>query len=492
MNKFISIFVLTVVLFACKKTEIIFNGVANEKLELPLLLDLNNKSCAFDAQNGILKYTIDKNSLNNFSPFVRFQNHSNIRFGNTELSNGAVNNLGDLELNKGYPISITTGGETNQFTIVFTNIPIVQIVAQSAITNGPKTLTRMIVNYPDEGRISDINWAGIEHRGKSSLAYDKKSYGIGIYSSESTNAPLSQSYFDMKLNHKWILDAMFVDLSKLRNKTSFELWNSMSNQVDHIGIKSQFVEVFINHEPQGVYSFTENYTKELLDLNTQSVLFQGTDNSLFTSFNALPEKGPNSAKWADWEQEYPNPSQTLNWDDFESLSKLIVNGTNSEFENNIGQLIDLENIIDYYLFINLCGGIDNIGKNWFFFKRDNSSKFNIVPWDMDGTWGRNPFAEMTGYTDIISSNLFYRLQETNPENYKQRLKERWAELRSSEFSEVELVDLFTSNFDELNSYKIIHSENVIWNTNLELEFEKNYIHSWIVNRLSFLDQHFEN
>lgn len=491
MTKYISIFLLLLVLLACRKTEIVFDNVADENLEMPLLLDLDGKSCAFDAKNKILKYSIDESSLENFSPYIEFQAYSIIKFRDTELSNDVVNNLGDLELNEPYPVTIITDEETKEFKLIFTNIPIVQIVTIGPIINGPKALSRIILNYPEAARPSDNNWAGIEQRGRSSLIYDKKSFGIEIFSEKNTDTPLSQSYFDFKPNRKWILDAMFIDQSRLRNKTSFDLWNSMPGPANHIGIESEFVEVFINNRPQGIYCFIEHYTKELLDMNSQSVLYKGTDNSIITKFDSLPKEAPNSAIWADWEQEYPKPSEIIAWEDFEAMSELIVKGSNTAFKSNISQLINLDNVIDYFLFINLCGGSDNIGKNWFFFKQDNAGKFNILPWDMDGTWGRSPFADELGYSMIVTNRFFKRLEETNADNYVLRLKARWEELRSLTFSEANLIALFNSNFNKLISSEIVDLENELWPTNLNLDEEQTYITTWISNRLVFMDAHFE-
>tara|TARA_B100000508_G_scaffold141077_2_gene146013 strand:+ start:7644 stop:9122 length:1479 start_codon:yes stop_codon:yes gene_type:complete len=491
MAKYISFLVFLVFLMACQKTEVIYDNIANENLELPLLLRLNRKNCVFDSHNRILKYSIDENSINNFSPYVEFQRHSNITLESIKLTNGTVNNFGNIELNKAYRVIINTGNRTDEFTLFFTKIPTIQIVTANPIINGPKTLSRMILNYPEIRRISENNWTGIEQRGSSSLRYDKKSFGIKIYSDKSKDSPSSQSYFDFKQNQKWILDAMFVDQSRLRNKSSFELWKSMSGPANHIGIDSRFVEVYINHQTLGVYSFSENYTKEFLDANDQCVLYAGTDNSSQTEFETLIEKDPNSRFWGDWEQKLPNPSQEIVWDDFEALNTLIVNSSNSEFKNTIAHHIDLNNVIDYFLFINLIGGRDNVGKNWFFFKRDHLSKFNIIPWDMDGTWGRSPFAEKTSYSVLITNNLFKRLLETDPANYKLRLKERWKELRLAEFSESNLNGIIASNFAELDSYKVEGLENNLWKVNLNLKNEQFYMATWVSNRLEFLDERFE-
>ena len=491
MVRLIFFFATLFALISCKKEEVIFNAPPNENFELPLLLKLDGKNCAFDFKNGILKYSIEGDELENYAPLVEFQSHSEIRFEEIDLLNNKVNPLGNLALNTPYSITILTKGERNQFQLIFTDIPIVQIISHDPIENEPKTLSRFILNHPEKPKASDNNWAGIEHRGSSSLKFDKKSFEVALYTDISIETPLSKSYFGLKSNQSWVLNALFIDRSRLRNKVSFDLWTSLSGPANHIGIESRFVEVFVNHEAQGIFHFTESYTEQFLEMNSESVLYEGSDNSSTTMFEAFPDKNPNRALWGDWSQKHPEPKLSIVWDDFEFFLDLVVNGSDTEFNNTIGQIVDLDNIIDYYLFINLCNGKDNVGKNWYFFKQNPSDKFIILPWDLDGTWGRGPKGESVGHTSIVTNGLFKRLIESNPDNYRERLKNRWNELRMNEFSESNLSDLFDSNFLELEGYDIIGYENQLWGTDLDLTNEAIYIEGWVQDRLVFLDGQFQ-
>jgi len=489
MHRFLPILLIAALLVSCKKEIVVFDDDPNAQFELPLILQLNAKNCCFDAQNGLLKYSLDKASLDHFSPFIHFQDFSSLTFDGKLLQNNAINDLGTIELHKVYTLKVTTEGKTEIFGLVFTNIPIIQLVTFDDIPNEPKALARMTLNYPETGKTSQTDWIGIELRGASSLSYPKKSYGITTYGDASTSHAVHRSYFDFAPNEDWILDAMYIDASRLRNKTSFELWSSLGP--GHDAIQARFVEVFLNNRSVGLYDFSDNLNAASLQLNSTSVYYRGTDNTETTFFEQLPHGEPNSANWGDWEQKYPKPSRQINWADFSALSKLITQADDGEFKNKIGQQVDLDNVIDYYLFINLCGGFDNVGKNWSFLKRNPSDKFTLVPWDLDATWGRTAFGEEAGISSLVTNAFFQRLLSVNPDDFRERLHTRWEALRANQFSLNNLRMRFATNAEELNDYRIIQHENTLWNQSLNLQAEKSVIDTWIINRLAMLDLVFQ-
>ena len=293
-----------------------------------------------------------------------------------------------------------------------------------------------------------------------------------LYDNKEHDQVIQDFFFNFEYGENWILDAMYVDEARLRNRTSFELWMSMGEFSDHVGIESQFVEVFVNNETLGLYSFNEDFNNLLLDLNAESVMYRGIDNSDATYFNNYPEKEPKSALWENWEQLYPDPSNEIKWSEFREMTALITLGSDEEFKAKIGDMLDLENVIDYYLFITLIAGYDNIGKNWHFLKRSPAEKFIIVPWDLDATWGRTAFGETFTPLANNTNGLFERLQELNPEGFNENLSNRWNELRLNQFSNTNLLTLFEENFNELMNYQMIELENDKWNLGLDIIKEK--------------------
>jgi spore coat protein H len=491
MHKYIIIALSLCLVASCKKEAVIFDDGPNASFELPLILKLNGKSCFYDEASGLLNYSLAENALENFAPQTEFRTNATFLFAGNALKNNAINHLGTIVLHKRYAVEITVEGETKHLQLEFTDMPLVRIVAFDEITNEPKTLAKLTVSYAELHKAEAVDWVGIELRGASSLSLDKKSYGFGVYADRSTDNAILGSYFGLKANSKWILDAMYVDKGRCRNKASFSLWASMGDNNNHPNIHSVFVEVFLNNRSVGLYCLNENISEELFDLQKQAVLYKGIDNSDVTFFNKLPEKEPVSARWAEWEQKFPNPSKRIVWGDFKALSELIVEGSDAEFTAAIGSLIDLDNVIDYYLFVNLCKGTDDVGKNWQFLKRSAADKFIIVPWDLDATWGRDAVGSPESASGYVTNQLFRRLKTLNPEGYNQRVTQRWNELRADQFSQMRLFALFEDNFGTLEHYHILETENSIWHQSYNNAQEQAYLESWIVDRLAYLDVFFQ-
>ena len=218
-------------------------------------------------------------------------------------------------------------------------------------------------------------------------------------------------------------------------------------------------------------------------------MYAGIENSKISKFNLLPSREPKSIFQEDWEQIYPDPSTKIYWDDFKSLANLIVNSSDFEFIARIENEIEINQLIDYYLFIELCYAYDNVGKNWRFLKLNQKSKFNILLWDVDATWGRDHLGNERGYYLTIYNNLFDRLINLNPNNFLSKVKSRWVSLRRNEFSLLKINEILNSNVNQLSKYRIIEIDNQVWNKSTNLLAEKDYIKVWIKNRVVFLDGH---
>ena len=186
------------------------------------------------------------------------------------------------------------------------------------------------------------------------------------------------------------------------------------------------------------------------------------------------------------------PKIKINWNPLKRLRLLVVNGSNSAFTSNIISIMNIDNLVDYYIFMNLVSASDNRGKNTFLIKKNNLAKFNIIPWDIDGSWGLSWYGTHIGYTSILSNNLYDRLMETNTNSFKTQLKQRWSYLRGDILSSAELGQLFNNNFSKINNSKIIDIENEKWGSNIDIYSEQQYLINWIENRVAFLDDYFDN
>ena len=478
---------------SCYKEEVIYNSEVNRELELPTILRINEKECCYDYIDNSLRFPIDNDIINDFSPLIEFQEYSNIYFEGKLLLNNSINNLGDIEINKKYEIVILSNGKSKKLLLIFTNLPIVQIITPNRIFDEPKTIAKMFINYPEANKRTDKHFIGIEYRGGTSQSYQKKSYGFSLKGSINLDDDISNSLFNMKNNHHWILDAMWIDKARLRNKTSFGLWKKFDGN-KHYGISAKFIELYINNEHQGLYCLGENINSDFLNLNNDNaVLYKATaweDGA--TRFETYTNNSPLSYYWDGWEQKYPDPKIEINWQPLNDLRNLVVTGNDHDFTSQISSLIDINNFVDYFIFLNIVSAMDNTGKNTFLAKESFTDKICIIPWDLDGSWGLYWDGTYTGFTSILSNNLFNRLIETNTDNFKGKLKQRWGYLRGNILANIELKNMLNNNFILINKSGIIEIENKKWERNLDLNSEQAYLITWIENRVIFLDNYFDN
>ncbi len=159
-------------------------------------------------------------------------------------------------------------------------------------------------------------------------------------------------------------------------------------------------------------------------------------------------------------------------------------------------------MIDYFIFINVIKASDNEAKNTLFGKYANDEPYFYGVWDLDGVIGTywNGNKDPTT-TEILVNNLFLRLLDTNPQNFKLSLALRWKTLRQGLLS----TDSFKSRFFELHHYLLLQGvytrellvmetdeEHNSWNPDI-LNFgqdQLDYINNWIDSRFSYLDNYF--
>ena len=476
---------------SCYKDNVIYNAEPNRVLELPLILEINNKKCFFDGESNTLRYSIEEDSIFDFTPYIEIQEYSKVYFNGVLLQNHSANSLGAIKINEEYTIRVITNNTEKDLKLSFTNLPIVQIITEYQVLDEPKVPARFIINYPKGDEKSFTSYIGLEYRGATSQQYDKKSFGFSFLNSLNTNDKISKSVFNLKENTNWILDAMYIDRARLRNKVSFEIWMNME-LAEHPGIHSEFVELYINNEHRGIYCLNENMNAELLDLRDDAVLYKAIEwGDGATRFETYSETVSDNFYWDGWEQKFPDPKLKIDWSSLDHLRDIVVNKSNSEFVAQIYSEIDLDSFLDYYLFLNLVLAMDNTGKNTFLAKANQEERFIIIPWDIDGAWGLFWDGSHIDHKSILSNHLYDRLLELNPQSFTTILKYRWQYLRNYSLSNDAILDIYKANFKILKKSGIQEIENDKWNLDIDFNDEQIYLEQWILKRLDYLDLYYE-
>lgn len=482
--KSIVISILIILCFeSCYKEDVIFNTEPNNLLELPLILRMNHKDCSFDYNTNSLRYPISEEVIPQFEIFIEFQDYSVLFFENQLLKNKQINNLGEIKINEEYKIKVVCNNTIKELTLMFINLPIIQIVTPNQIYNDPKSLAKIIMNFPEKEAV--ISYIGIEQRGGyHTLQLPKRSYNFSFLNSVYTDDITSKSLFNENINSDWMLDGMFTDNTKIKNKLASKIWIGMPGN-KHFGVQLNHVELFINNEHQGLYCLGENINAELLGLsNNDALLYKAIGWTGSPCFEESSHNIPSIDRWDGWVQKFPFPNQRINWGPLADLRNLIADGSDEKFILEIDSLIDIDNFIDYYLFLNLICGTDNLGKNIYLTRVSINDPLVIIPWDYDSSFEAN---------NIISNNRLYkRLVELNPVNFKERLKDRWEFLRNNSFQVSNLISILEASFNQIEQSDIVEIENTKWSLDINIEDEKDQLNFWIIERLPLLDNYYED
>lgn len=471
------------------------------------VLELDGVFACTDLKEGLLLYTIPGDTIQNFSPRVRFGDYQSVELDGRVLKENEKNDLGKVIVNHPYVVKARNGKETASFMLYFTNLPLLHIHTEGQIPDEPKLLSWMelaCTEYKDGVLETTLfsGYAGIEIRGRTSAAHEKKSYGLELWKDRYGNddtAPL----LGMRSGEDWILDAMYVDPLRMRNRLSFEIWEKMwvsqlatPFQTLKPGIQCEYVELFIKQRYMGLYCLSEKLDESLINLGTMPT---GTDGALykaidwtggstaFTSYNSPP---PQSMIWEGWEQVYPD--KRFYWDPLAELRAAVVFDEDGIFSQRIDTLLNLEAAAEYYLFTNLILAHDNIIKNYFLLRYPNESEFLMLPWDLEASWGIMWHGGESSSNGVLKNNLYNRLIELDVKEFNELVKDRWEYYRESIFQLDSIKAPVLRYSDLLVRSGAIERENSRWeNVDIDMNLQINYFTQWLTLRLAYLDQVFD-
>lgn len=367
--------------------------------------------------------------------------------------------------------------------------------------------------YPD-GSSQDSLTARIKWRGGTTNADDKHKRNYKIKFTD------DHRFFGLRNDDSWILDAGQADVYRLRNLIATELWNDFATKPYYIdkepealsGIRGKVVEVYLNDEYRGIYSFTENMDRKQMKLKKfdkdgtiRGILWKskGYNSSLM---NIVPETYNNKEPMMDvFEAKYPD-LEDLDSTDYHTLwnaINFVVNSSDIEFENHIHDYFDIPVVIDYYLFVVLLNAIDNEGKNMYWAVYDQTKNKMITPavWDLDismGARSAEKYNKDYSSPEYDTGDVIYlitRLKQLNVDHFNDKVFSRYDELRKTVFSEDSLQKRYQYYYNLLKATGAAEREKEKWSMDsdidgaiIDFDSEIAYIKNWITHRIKYLDE----
>ncbi len=355
--------------------------------------------------------------------------------------------------------------------------------------------------------------AKIHIRGGSSRYFPKAGYKINLRDSHDNSNDVN--LLGLRKDNDWILIPMYTDESKIRDVFSYSLWYELSAYNNSYGlengVKIKYIELILNDIYWGLYGLVVPLDKKQNDLkdNLGEILCKNESWEI-PAAKLLYEAG-NSESVQSINIKFPDNPEQSDWNKIASFTSLIYESSDTEFYDNILEYIEIDNVIDYWIFVNLISGEDNGWKNMYIsFKYDGSKyKSLLCPWDCDlslgVTWDeKSPlfwFYSEHLIKIIAAGTLPNRFISLNIGDSKNKLKIRWNELRDDILSIESLqkrVDLLTSEIvlsgawerDKTRWPEGGHAEDVGM---IEDSVTGNgYIKDFIEKRINFLDNFIEN
>lgn len=434
-----------------------------------------------------------------------------------------------------YPLQILDeeGQGVAAARIQFTFLPLVEVNVSQ--TNGSYYTTgTMRVTDPASAGYDSTVIAAFRYRGASAQNYAKKSYAIKLR--DANGESVDRSYFGLRSDNNWILDAMAIDPACMRNRVATDLWNDFSTPPYYhdreskarTGTRGRFVEVFLNGSYHGLYCMTEKLDrkqlklKKMADGQVHGLLYKSAEWSYETLMgheidsDYFPQHAPRSYSnhlgqetWAGYELKYPDyETEAVDWEPLWNAVNFVATSSQATFDQEVAERFDRPVVDDYYLFIELLLATDNHGKNMFFFTYDKTGdegeRIGIAPWDLDGTWGINYYGN-TSYTSDATQEfdsfiwkyehgqgtLFHKLRQSTTLDWEAALAQRYAELRKEWFKPENLnarVAAYAKLFADSHADE---REQRAWSTyHTDLQGAAIYMEEWMEARIAALDEQY--
>jgi hypothetical protein len=475
---------------------------------------INNAECAYIKSTDTYLYPAPGiNTLNNY--LIKFDTTASrfVKLDEFDVKNNKTANY-PLKANKQLQIvAYDEFGRSVNYKLLITGMPIVQINAGSPIGDNEVNASFILTdpnNLAHNGPVYLKSNIAIKVRGATSRFYPKNQYAIDMM--DDNFVKTDKSLMGLRNDEDWILDAMYVDPGRMRNRLCTDIWNSMNNvpqiakEPDALnGTRGYMVEVILNNEYQGVFCLTEKMDRKQAKIKKNGGLMYKADfldNA--TSYSTAPAYDNNVAAWGGWSFEYPDlgNSPAPDWKPLYNFVNYVITSSDDDFTNNVGTKLDIDNAVDYLIFINATAATDNISKNIFFsyYNKSTDPKFFFTAWDLDATFGRtwngdvfkvNP-SEFDFFGPTVNA-LFAKLLNDNPNNFKQKLKARWDTLKSNQLSK----NTINNRIDEFRKILIQTNagarEREKWATAApDFDMEASYMTNWYNSHYDWLNDYINN
>jgi spore coat protein H len=225
----------------------------------------------------------------------------------------------------------------------------------------------------------------VRYRGGHTREYQKKSYEI------------------VRGGKTYHLNAEYDDPSMIRNALSFRFFQM-------IGVPSpqtQHCLLIINGESKGVYLEIEAVDSNFFrrrGIEAQSLVYAVNDNANFRLINTDTKMRKKSM----FDGYKLIMGKSNNKSELNSFITQINTLAKKPLYNYMHEHLDIDNYLRWLAGAVCTGNFDGFDQNYAIYCHKHSKRFRIIPWDYEGTWGRNCYGRVCG-SDLVRITGYNRL-----------------------------------------------------------------------------------
>ena len=409
-------------------------------------------------------------------------------------------------------VRIATKNRRAIFYVQLTTLPVAVIDYKGSdlyVNNVKGTMTIYDTDYAARGQkeMTYTTPITIGYRGQSSLSYDKHNYSIHL--KDENGEQRKASLLGLRKDDDWVLSGAMNDQLRVRNMVAMQVWDEFYTLpwTDVSGaIEGEYCEVIMNGRYLGLFCLMEKLDRKQADIDKEngrivrSVEAEKSGVNIMSFKEMGGNKPANRSTWYNMEIKYPKEENVKkeDWQEFYDFIYFVNKSKDEQFAAEIGNYIDLDNFASYYVYITAIGATGNMNKNLYFVMDDASAedaRWYLVPWDVDGSFGRRNNASKRDIEVLSSNQLFERLIKTNAQGFVDLLRDKWNTNKDDMFSYESLMARFEAYYEEIDAAGAWAREKIKWPTfsksyKFDAETEWQYIQEYMKPRWEFVDSYF--
>ena len=325
-------------------------------------------------------------------------------------------------------------------------------------------------------------------QGNAAVNYPKKNYSIKLYKDEALSKKLKLSFKDWDAANNFVLKANYIDATSARNIVSARLYETLPGVYlpnGTTGVVDGFpVRLYINGEDQGLYTWNKPKKGWVFgmsgDVPGELVYFSNYElkSGLFLNKYSSDHY---------WELVYPDEHDSD--EEFDRVTYFVATCSDADFKAHIEEYMDLNSLLNYYVFAQVITHKDGLGKNMNMVTYDGNVWY-VRPYDLDATYGLEWYGRVLLPYDtelkMRESNLWKKLED----NFGQEIYDRYIMLRNDQLREDAVLSEFRYFMDEVGAE--LYSDNFEkWRDTPGQEFMYDQIAAYVSARYEYLDKYME-